>query len=230
MTSSRPTADIADTLATRNLTLAQASARLGKSERQLRYMVQKGELAAFKSGKRWLIRLEDLPPSPAPPGVPTAPPPPPQAPLPTARGERDAQSLAAAAEQPARRRYSITDLRAFQHARPIHADLVQRLGAEHPTTRRLRAVLDHLARGCHAYAPEQKAKQYEHARDEAASAVVDLLLLEAHPEAAHLAAQAEALEQVVLPIIGGLQRTTDRGRRRSRFQAFGGPAFPGEAA
>ena len=213
-------------MATRNLTLAQASARLGKSERQLRYMVQKGELAAFRSGKRWLIRLEDLPPTPAPPGVPAAPLPPPQAPLPTARGERDAQSLAAAAEQPTRRRYSVTDLRAFQHARPIHADLVQRLGAEHPTTRRLRAVLDHLARGCHAYAPEQKAKQYEQARDEAASAVVDLLLL----EAPHLAAHAEALEQVVLPIIGGLQRTTDRGRRRSRFQAFAGPAFPGEAA
>ena len=42
------------------LTLEQAAARLGKSERQIRYLVQNSRLAAEKVGGRWLIESDDL--------------------------------------------------------------------------------------------------------------------------------------------------------------------------
>ena len=38
-----------------DLSLAEASEKLGKTQRQLRYLIQKGELAAKKENGRWLI-------------------------------------------------------------------------------------------------------------------------------------------------------------------------------
>ena len=43
------------------LSLADAAARMNRSVRQLRYLVQKGELPAQKLGGSWVIREEDLP-------------------------------------------------------------------------------------------------------------------------------------------------------------------------
>lgn len=45
----------------RILSIAEAAALLQKSERQIRYMVQQGQLSAVKSGGRWVIKAEDLP-------------------------------------------------------------------------------------------------------------------------------------------------------------------------
>ncbi len=36
------------------LTLAEAAQRLGKSERQLRYKIEQGQITATKRGGRWL--------------------------------------------------------------------------------------------------------------------------------------------------------------------------------
>jgi excisionase family DNA binding protein len=43
------------------LSLQQAAERLGKSVRQVRYLIQTGALPAQKSGGRWLIAAADLP-------------------------------------------------------------------------------------------------------------------------------------------------------------------------
>ncbi len=167
-------------------TLAEAGALLGNSDRQLRYMIQQGELRATKSGKRWYIKAEDMPDNAKR----------------DSRTEGQLHELQQAAEPTKKRKYSVKDLRAFQHSRVIYDALRQRLGPEHPTSLRMRNVLDQLSQGCHAFPPEHKAKHYEVARDQAASVVVDLILLGGEDELVQ--AQAEALEQVVLPTIGEL--------------------------
>jgi excisionase family DNA binding protein len=43
------------------LSLQQAAERLGKSVRQIRYLIQTGALPATKSGGRWRIAAGDLP-------------------------------------------------------------------------------------------------------------------------------------------------------------------------
>jgi excisionase family DNA binding protein len=41
--------------------IEQAAERLGKSVRQVRYLIQTGALRANKTGGRWLIDAADLP-------------------------------------------------------------------------------------------------------------------------------------------------------------------------
>jgi len=43
------------------LSLEQAATRLGKSVRQIRYMIQRGQLRARKDGGRWVIDSDTLP-------------------------------------------------------------------------------------------------------------------------------------------------------------------------
>lgn len=40
------------------LTLAEAAQRLGKTDRQVRYMVEQGTLKAAKKGGRWLVQSD----------------------------------------------------------------------------------------------------------------------------------------------------------------------------
>ncbi len=43
------------------LTIAQVAARLGKTDRQVRYLIQTEKLAAHMNAGRWWVRAEDLP-------------------------------------------------------------------------------------------------------------------------------------------------------------------------
>ena len=47
------------------LSLAEAATRLGKSERQVRFLIQKGQLRAAKVEGRWVLDADDLPAAPA---------------------------------------------------------------------------------------------------------------------------------------------------------------------
>jgi excisionase family DNA binding protein len=47
-----------------NLSLSEAARLLGKSDRQVRYLITSGKLSARKVDGRWAIRREDLPLSP----------------------------------------------------------------------------------------------------------------------------------------------------------------------
>ncbi len=47
-----------------DLSLSEAARLLGQSDRQVRYLIQKGKIPAHKKGGRWIVRRDDLPLSP----------------------------------------------------------------------------------------------------------------------------------------------------------------------
>ncbi len=183
-----------------NLTLDEAAARLGKSPRQVRYMINAGRLQATKFGGRWMIDSGDLDLSEAQQQA----------------VERKERQLRGAVEEglglpeKAKRRYSVRDLKAFQIGQPLHAQAAQALGADHPATGALRRVLEHLARGCHRFDRSEKAAAYRDARDAASAAVCELLL--ADSEAAE--PLVTAIEQELMAALAGLLRRLDRRRPR----------------
>ncbi|MFO1054017.1 MAG: helix-turn-helix domain-containing protein [Planctomycetota bacterium] len=190
------------------LTLTEAAVRLGKSERQVRYLVQQGKLHAEKRGGRWLIELDE--------SLATEPTGSPQA---AARHRKQAALRTAVdaalqtdadSEEP-RRRYTLRNLKAFQIALPILRRARNSLGEEHSVPRSLAAVLDRLAIGCHRFERSEKAAAYQQARDLAASAVADLLVLE--PDHADANALVDAIELELMPAFAGLLRRVDRRAR-----------------
>ena len=94
------------------LTLEQAATRLGKSKRQILYMIQQGHLPAQKLAGRWWIESQHLPRSDGQ----------------QRSYDRKRHQLRAAVEdaldvepENARpRRYSVRELKAFQIALPLH--------------------------------------------------------------------------------------------------------------
>lgn len=150
------------------LSLEQAAARLGKTERQVRYMIKMKRLRAQKLAGRWIIESDDLPLS--------------QGQIQAA--ERKERQLRAAVEEglglpensQRKPRYALRDMKAFQLALPIQRQALEHLGEEHPATIALREVLEHLAIGCHRFAYSTKAEAYHQARDHASLAVCELVL------------------------------------------------------
>ncbi len=47
-----------------DLSLSEAARLLGKTDRQVRYLIQTGKIPAHKKGSRWIVRRDDLPLSP----------------------------------------------------------------------------------------------------------------------------------------------------------------------
>ena len=181
------------------LTLDQAATRLGKSVRQVRYMIKQGTLPARKRGKRWVVDDHALP---TPPAQQKA-------------SERKQRQLRAAVERglelpdaPRRPRYSVRDLRAIQIVLPLHERAESALGASHSVTGALRQVVEHLARGCHRYDYGEKAVAYSQARDAASQAVGEILLT--RPAIAD--ELIGAIEQELMAALAGLLRRLDRKR------------------
>jgi len=182
------------------LSLQQAAERLGKSVRQVRYLIQTGALPARKSGGRWLIAAADLPLSES---------------QRAAVGRRES-ALREAVEQglgldevPAER-YSVRDLKAFQIALPIYREGRALLGAEHAVVAALRSTLILLTQGCHRFRHDDKAAAYRAARDAASLAVCELVLAD-HAEAEPL---IHAIEQELMAAFSGLLRRLERRARR----------------
>lgn len=184
------------------LTVAEAAARLGKTPRQIRYLLKQGQLDARKPGKSWQIDVASLDAHVAP-GV-------------VAHRERvadrvDAEVAAVTPEPPptSRRRYSLTDMKAYQIAAPLLARCHTDLGPEHDATRLLRASLDHVARGCHRFERDEKAAAYRDARD-AASHAVCALYLDGGDAAREI---ATTIEQELMATFAGLLRRLSKRRR-----------------
>ncbi len=185
-----------------HLTVDQAAARLGKSRRQIRYLIKAKRLPAKKFGGRWMIDSDDLQLSK---GQTEA----------VERRERQLRSvveeglgLPDATER--RPRYSVRDLRAFQIALPLHTKAAAGIGAEHAATLALRRVLELLTRGCHRFERSAKASAYQEARDAASQAVCELVLAGTQ-EADEL---VTAIEQELMAALAGLLRRVDRRRGR----------------
>jgi len=177
------------------LTLQQAATRLGKSLRQVRYMVTRGELGARKVEGRWVIDDSALPAS---------------------EGQRQAADrrragLAAAVEDAldlgheGRRRWSLRDLQAFKVGLPLYRDTCGILGDAHPAALALRQSLANLARGCHRFAHGEKLSAYQQARDAASDAAFELALAQANA-----APLVDRVEQDYLAAVAGLLRRNER--------------------
>lgn len=193
------------------LTLSEAAALLGKSERQVRYLISHGKLSASKSGGRWVVDAQTLKAQGADSRAASA--------NVTQSAELD-RRLAAAAEVPPARRYSVRDLRAYQAAEPVYREVRANLGAQDTVTVRLRRALDLLARGCHTYQSQRKLELYEDAREQVAGAVMDLLL-DGPEQDAQRTVFADRLENTLLPQLAGLIRSSEQRRRRAPFSSFG---------
>lgn len=183
------------------LTLDQIASRLGKSQRQIRYLIKTGRLQAQKSGGRWFIDTDDLELSDGQ-----------QKSL-----DRRQRQLRAAVEEGLQladeeqpKRYSLLDLVAFQLTMPLQQQSSKVLGAEHPATVSLHSGLKKLAIGCHRYEYADKAEAYRQARDDISIAVCELLL-SGNEQAAEIATQ---IEQDVMAALAGLIRNAERKYRQ----------------
>ena len=118
------------------LTLQEAADILGKTRRQVAYMIKQGVLPATKSKGQWVIERADL-------SV--------DEPRRQRVKRKNAQFKAVVEEAvlPANTRYTLRDLKAVQLAIPIYHQLVD-LGADSgKAAAHMRECLDQLAMGCH---------------------------------------------------------------------------------
>jgi len=180
-----------------DLSLTQAAQLLGKTRRQVEYLIKTGRLPAKKVGTRWLIADSDLPLSPSQ----------------RQARERKAAALQTVAEEvlgatAPKTRYSLRDLKAFAEGLAAYAAGRAQLPETHPALPLLRQALDDLAIGCHRFERRGKAEAYGRARDHASLAVC-ALLAEETPAGEGL---IERIEQEIIPAIAGLLRRTDRRR------------------
>jgi excisionase family DNA binding protein len=184
-----------------DLSLEQAAQILGKTRRQLVYMIEQGKLAAKKSGGRWVIERAAL-----------------------AADENAAQRTA---QQQARfkavveealipgqpRRYSLRDLKAVQIAAPVYHLLAGSGSGLEKAAAHMRLCLDQLALGCHRYDRGEKTAAYRSARDAASLAAVELMLCAtAGNSPIPLESILEKIEQELMPALAGLLRRSERGR------------------
>jgi len=184
------------------LSLTEAARLLGKSERQMRYLIQEARIPGRKVHGHWVIRREDLPLSE---GQVQA------ARQKTERAARLAEEILRPEEEGSPKSHSIRQLRAYQVGAPLYRDLVEKTGADHPATGLMREALMLLACGYHEFESHGKAEHYGRARQQASRAVMALLI---EDEESHRGL-VERLETSFLPALGGLIHQAERrGRRR----------------
>ncbi len=183
-----------------DLSLREAAQLMGKTARQMRYLIRTGRLNARKDGARWVIARETLPLGPAQ----------------IERGLREQARLrevvetalgtAAAGEK--KRRYSVTDLKPFQAGQRILPQIRQALGADSVAARRLTEALSLIACGCHSFHRRDKVLYLGRAREHACHALTALLLSDSE----QAPALAAAIETELLPTLGGMLRSAERRR------------------
>ena len=170
------------------LTLEQTATRLGKTQRQVLYMIRQGKLSAEKIAGRWFIDATDLPVSERQQTV----------------KERQQHHFQGVLEDAleldnTKRRYSVRDLKAFQITLPLYRAVCAAFAEDHPAARALRRTLEFLARGCHRFERKDKVDAYRAAREEASLAVCELALADS-PEAGEL---LDGLEQDLMRALDG---------------------------
>jgi excisionase family DNA binding protein len=182
------------------LSLQEAVQILGKTRRQVLYMIEQGRLPAKKVGGRWVVERADLH-------------------VDEVMQQRSSQKQARfkaviedALTPGQERRYTLRDLKAVQVATPIYRELVARGNGWDKAAAHMRECLDQLAVGCHRYDRQEKTVAYRAGRDAASLAAMELLLhTDTNPEDALL----DAIEQDLMPAFAGLLRRSERRGRAS---------------
>ncbi|MCB9795822.1 MAG: hypothetical protein H6741_24260 [Alphaproteobacteria bacterium] len=184
------------------LSLSDAARLLGKTPRQLRYLIKMGKVPATKADNgRWVLKSEELPLSE---GQLRA----------RARHAGELREAVEAALGPhlegrGAKPYSVRETAAFAVGRPLHRRVQEALDAEHPASRALTEALVAVSRGVHRYHDRDKHDAYVRARERAAEAVA-LLYLSTDPAAEGL---GQELEAELMPALTGLVRRVERRRR-----------------
>lgn len=180
-------------------TLRQSADQLGKSIRQVRYMIQLGQLPATKVAGEWQVNSADLPSTPV------------QVEAALHRDQKlraTVEDVLDLSERQGRRRYSVRDLRAVQIGLPLFQAATRDLGPEHPSTLALRAMLEHLACGCHRFRHAEKLTAYHEARDAASRATCELVIAGGERATWLL----DQVEQDLMAALAGLLRRCERKR------------------
>ena len=181
-----------------DLSLAEAARLLGKSERQLRYLIAKGTLKARKVGRQWRLRRRDLPLSEG---------------QEKAAAQKEARSLGLELEAAtAGRQLSVRKIRACQVGLPLYRELRDAAGADHPAVVLLEEALMLLACGYYEFHGREKSAYYSRAREQASRAAMTLMLEDDEDRRSLV----ERLETQLLPAIGGLVRRAERRGRGPR--------------
>ena len=182
------------------LSLQEAVQILGKTRRQVLYMIEQGRLPARKVGGRWVIERAALQVDET---------------VQQRSSQKQARFRAVIEEAltPGQeRRYTLRDLKAVQVTTPIYRELAARGNGWEKAAAHMRACLDQLAVGCHRYDRQEKTIAYRAARDAASLAAMELLL---HPAANPPDALLDAIEQELMPAFAGLLRRSERRGRAS---------------
>ncbi|MCP5040595.1 MAG: helix-turn-helix domain-containing protein [bacterium] len=178
------------------INLQEAATILGKTVRQVRYLIQTNRIRATKVAGRYVIERDDLPQTE------------PAEKARTRRQERLREVVEDTLEVSTERsrRYSIRDLKAFQVAKPLYLRAQEELGPEHCVASMLFKSIDQLVVGCHRYDRSEKAESYRLARDYASQALSHLALATDSASDPIL----DAIEQDLMPAFAGLLRRVDR--------------------
>ncbi len=180
-----------------DLSLSEAARLLGKSERQLRYLISNGRIKARKVGRQWSLRRSDLPLSDG---------------QEKAVEQKEARSLGLElAASSGNRQLSVRRIRACQVGLPLYRELRDAVGAEHPAVALLHEALMLLACGYYEFHGREKSAYYRRAREQASRAGMTLML-DGEESRQEL---VERFEAQLLPAIGGLvRRAEQRGSRQ----------------
>lgn len=182
------------------LSIKEAASILGKTRRQVAYMIEQGELPAKKNGGRWVIERNHL-------NVDE------QRHQQVSQQQAQFKAVIEEALVPGNQRYTLRDLKAVQLAMPIYRQLVGRGAGWEKAAAHMRECLNQLAVGCHRYDRQEKTLAYRAARDAASLTAIELLL---HPGADPSEPLIDAIEQELMPAFAGLLRRSERARIPAR--------------
>lgn len=194
------------------LSIREAAALLGRSERTVRAQLRSGVLAGHKRGRAWLLPSEQLPLTE----------------VQRRKQERLVGEARSALEQALPERFrrekgearSVLNFEAFVagietlrgHADSLRAGAVDARSA-------LTQALETLAAACHEFDLPARRALLRDARSTLARLVGRLHLESLSDPASDLIALAQRIEQTILPPIGGLLRWIDKTQRRARAES-----------
>ena len=181
------------TQSAKNVSISEAAILLGKTERQIRYMIQKQTLDAYKDGSRWIISIKNRPKPET--------------------NERQMRGLQATVEATLgisdhkKTKWTVRSLDIFEKGRNIYLETQEKFGDKASAVLySLFLALQAITRGTHAYHRAQKIRNYQRARQYTCDAITQALL---HKDV-NIHDVADKLEQDLLTHLSGLMRRAER--------------------
>jgi len=193
-----------------DLKLKEVANLLGKSERQIRYMIKKGELKAIKKDGQWSIDRECLPFSVKQ--------------ILTINRKREifTDGIDKVVNKLAiKKEYTFTDLRSFQLSYALYREFLNQDGQDGKDLQdnfnvQLGKVFVCLASGYHSFDTQDKIREYKRAKLELCQLLVNLFTKNHQKPSQPLAKAMNTIEKDIIPSINGLIRAIEKKERWKR--------------